>query len=107
MGGHNTPVIIVCNIYKSPRILRFNKCSHIGIKKAALMAALTLLVLHVRGKGNGYDRLVTSYHEYAGNNERTTKIAFHYAVPAYKPLHRSPPVIIRQTQALEDPELRL
>lgn len=71
------------------------------------MAALTLLVLRERGKGNEDVWIVTSYHEYAGDNERDTQIAFHYAVPANSPLHRSPPVIIRQTQVLEEPDLRL
>ncbi len=71
------------------------------------MAALTLLVLRERSKGNEHGWIVTSYHEYAGDNERDTQIAFHYAVPANSPLHRSPPVIIRQTQVLVVLVLRL
>lgn len=64
------------------------------------MAALTLLVLREYSQGNEHDRIVTSDYKNAGDNERDTDIASHYAVPANSPLHRSPPVIIRQTQVL-------
>jgi len=57
------------------------KCRRDEIKKAA-EAALTLLVLRYRGKCNKRGRFITFYNEYAGDNERNAKIAFHYAVPA-------------------------
>jgi len=57
------------------------KCRRDEIKKAA-RAALTLRVLRHHGKSNKHCRFITSYHEYAGDNERNAKRAFHHAVPA-------------------------